>query len=180
MLYYNDDLLEGIPPDLRELAEIIIYCVYRQIDYKKWFNSDTFQFNENAASVINDLVSTLLEKKVFDVTYPEGTYRIELVKPLLVTEDISDQRFEAIRQMWSSTNINKVGWMGDKRVTKELFDKWRAANPEYSYDAIYKACEYYIKNTEMPHKFHNFIEQILSSVIEDVKTVKDVGKSTLI
>jgi hypothetical protein len=174
-MHYNERLLEGIPPDKRELAELIIYMVYRQIDYKKYFNSEDtiIRFDGTMESEVNLLVEKLVERKILEPTYPDnGVYRLELTKPLLVSEDISETQFDAIRQMWNSTNTGKVGWMSDKRESKERFEEWRKENPQYSYQQIYKACDYYINNTEMIHKFYNFIDQVLSSVLEDMETKK--------
>lgn len=178
----NEKLLDNIAE--KELGKLLLFMIKEKIPWKDFFeeSKDSIIFKTSLKDKIHSIVETLLQDNVIEASYPEGIYRLELVKPLYINNEVTDEQFNMIRDLWSNSNTGKVGWMGDLSTCKVIFDKWRQENPSYTYQEIYEASKYYIDNTDMIHKFHNFIYKegegsLLTSVLEEMKN-KSYVRST--
>lgn len=151
-----------------------------------------FELFDASCTISDKDFTTLIEKEIIARDYIADSKTIKVLIPLFEGEDgdkmldISNISFdiEIFRRLFKGI---RLGSMGNRESCHNNMVRWLANNPEYTFDDVLSAANYYIQNTDRQYisKADNFIYaddtkgkefSRLSMVIEDIGDINEQYK----
>ena len=146
----NENLLTGIEPEDKPLAELVLFCVARDINLYNFVQPDAtgrLIFAPEYVDRVNDITAHLLETNVLIQAYlPGNETRLALnpVKPLMTTTNAVDLDISEIRKYWAASYSGIAGIASTPSKVMDALSSLLANNPDLQLADLAEAAKKYI------------------------------------